>query len=118
MTRPQMPSMPARTVTGYRTRVQTGAEEAYRAMHARVPGAVAEKLRAAGVLSWSIWIDGGTLFHIIETRASYAKTIAALDALGPVDPAWDEAVAQLIDPSPDASAKLRRVWTLDIAGQR
>ncbi|MGD8169804.1 L-rhamnose mutarotase [Herbiconiux sp. P16] len=115
---PSPPPSPSPVVTGYRTRLLPGAAEAYRELHARVPEAVASKLRTAGVLSWTIWIDGDTLFHTIETRASYEETIAALDAIGPVDPAWDEAVAALVDPRPSSAALLPRVWTLDEAGQR
>src|SRR6185437_949543 len=105
-------------ITGYRTRLKGGNAAAYRTLHSRVPLIVEQKLRAAGVLRWSIWTDGDTVFHSIETRNDYGETAAALDALGQVDPAWDYAIGALVDASRDSARKLQHVWTMDEEGQR
>jgi L-rhamnose mutarotase len=104
-------------VTGFRTRLLPGSEEAYATLHARVPPVVELKLRSAGILGWTIWADGSTLFHSIETRGAYDAAVAALAAIGPVDPAWDAAIGLLVDPDEDAAALLQRVWTMDADGQ-
>ena len=107
-----------RFITGYRTRLKHGNEDAYRTLHSHVPSIVEQKLRAAGVLRWSIWTDGDTVFHSIETRDEYSKTAAALDALGQVDPAWDYAIGALVDSGEGSAALLQHVWTMDEVGQR
>jgi L-rhamnose mutarotase len=88
-----------RFITGYRTRLKGGNAAAYRTLHSRVPLIVEQKLRAAGVLRWSIWTDGDTVFRSIETRNDYA-------------------IGALVDASRDSAKQLQHVWTMDEEGQR
>lgn len=104
-------------VTARRTTLRPGCERAYERVHARIPEVVAQALRRAGVLRWTIWRDGPHLFHTIETRDGYPATLAALVPMGPLDPGWDELIASLLDDGEGADVILPAVWTLDGTSQ-
>ena len=103
--------------TGRRTVIRPGREAEYEAVHAAVPQAVLEGLRAAGVVRWTIWRDGRTLFHAIDTVAGYPALLVALHEIGPIDRAWDAVVADLLDQEPGSDVLLPAVWTMDGSGQ-
>lgn len=84
-------------------------------MHARIPPALADALRTSGLVSWRIWIDGETLFHAIETRHGKDAMVAAMNARGPVDPAWDALIGTLVDDADGSARDLDLVWSLDAA---
>jgi L-rhamnose mutarotase len=100
------------TIEGYRTRLRSGAADAYRSIHSRIPEPLASALHECGLVSWRIWIDGDTLFHAIETTAGREEMVARMAARGPVDPAWDALIAPLVDDAEDASLPLDEVWAL------
>ncbi|PQZ50933.1 MULTISPECIES: L-rhamnose mutarotase [unclassified Microbacterium] len=102
---------------GRRTRIRPGHEADYARIHARVPEAVASAIHRSGVVRWHIWLDGSTLFHSIDTTAGYAAFLDEIGALGPVDPAWDAVIADLLESGPDDDRVLELVWALDDAGQ-
>jgi L-rhamnose mutarotase len=111
-----MPVQP--TITeGYRTRVRRGQAERYRRIHARIPDRIARALIECGLVSWRIWIDGDVLFHAIETTDGRAELVRRMSARGPIDPAWDDLIASLVDDDPESSAPLDPVWSLTRAGQ-
>jgi L-rhamnose mutarotase len=103
--------------TGRRTRLRPGREAQYDAVHAAVPQVVLDALRAAGVLRWTIWRDGRTLFHAIDTVAGYPALLTALERIGPLDRAWDTVIADLLEHGPGADVVLPAVWTMDGSGQ-
>ena len=104
-------------VTARRTTLRPGRELDYERVHARIPEPVAHALRRAGVLRWTIWRDGSHLFHTIETRDGYGAMLAALAPALPIDPAWDELIASLLEPGEGADVILPAVWTLDASSQ-
>ena len=104
-------------VTARRTTLRPGRERDYERVHARIPEPVAQALRRAGVLRWTIWRDGPRLFHTIETRDGYPAMLAALTPMLPIDPAWDELIASLLEPGEGADVVLPAVWTLDGTSQ-
>ncbi|MDN4614554.1 L-rhamnose mutarotase [Leifsonia sp. F6_8S_P_1B] len=105
-------------IDGYRTRLRPGQAERYRRVHARIPEPVAAALRASGLVSWRIWVDGETLFHAIETTDGRAEMLRRMAALGPIDPEWDALIGTLVNDAPDASRPLPLVWELseEVAG--
>lgn len=107
----------AHEIVGWRTRLLPGSEEAYMRTHSRIPDAVAEALRAAGVVDWRIWRDGLTLFHVIETRDGRDAMGERMAAIGPIDPDWDELIATMVDQAEDSGALLPLVWGMDDGGQ-
>jgi len=70
------------------------------------------------VIRWQIWLDGDTLFHSIDTTGGYDRMVEAITSLGPIDPAWDERIASLLDSDPGSDTKLSLVWAMDEHGQR
>jgi L-rhamnose mutarotase len=100
-------------IVGRRTRLRPGTEEAYTRVHRRIPEPVAAALRAAGVVRWQIWRDGLTLFHQIETVHGIEEMGRRMSLLGPVDPAWDELIATMVDSAEDSQAQLPLVWGMD-----
>jgi L-rhamnose mutarotase len=103
--------------TGRRTMLRHGHEAAYEAVHASVPQVVVDALRGAGVLRWTIWRDGLALFHAIDTVAGYPALLEALGRVGPIDPAWDAVIADLLEHASGADVVLPPVWTMDRATQ-
>lgn len=103
--------------TGRRTLLRPGREAEYDAVHAAVPEVVLDALRGAGVLRWTIWRDGRALFHSIDTVAGYGALLAALERLGPLDPAWDAVIADLLEDAPGSDVLLPGVWTMNGSGQ-
>lgn len=99
-------------IDGYRTRLRPGQAEHYRRVHASIPEPVAAALRASGLVSWRIWIDGETLFHAIETTDGRAAMLRRMAAMGALDPEWDALIATLVDDAPEASQPLPLVWEL------
>lgn len=104
-------------VIGYRTRLQPGSAAAYRAVHATIPEPVAAALRASGVVTWRIWLDGETVFHQIETRDGQDAMLARMAHLGTIDPEWDALIATLVNTDPSEQQVLVPVWTLHPDGQ-
>jgi L-rhamnose mutarotase len=100
-------------IVGWRTTLRPGAEDDYMHAHSRVPDAVADALRAAGVVSWRIWRDGSALYHTIETTGGLAAMGEAMAALGPIDPDWDRLIARLVDDGPNSARLLPLVWGMD-----
>jgi L-rhamnose mutarotase len=97
------------------TRLRPGAEEAYEAAHRQVPAELVAAIRAAGARNWTIWRSGRELFHVIECD-DYARLLSALADL-PVNVAWQERMAELLDVPHDyeaegAEAGLPVVWEL------
>lgn len=95
------------------TRLKEGRELDYERIHARVPDALDERLRAAGVVGWSIWRSGRDLFHLVEV-ADYAAMRHAL-ADDPVNVAWQGRMAELLEVEDDYSGDdrgLPQVWSL------
>ncbi|MFK4805109.1 L-rhamnose mutarotase [Microbacterium sp. ZW CA_36] len=97
-------------VEGYRTRLRSGASEHYRRVHSQIPAPLHAALTACGMVNWRIWIDGETLFHLIETRDGRERMIERMRARPAVDPAWDALISTLIDDSPNSSVVLPLVW--------
>jgi L-rhamnose mutarotase len=97
---------------GYRTRLRPGAADEYVREHARIPDATAEALRASGLLSWRIWLDGNTLFHAIETVGGRAAMSAEMSARDPLDQEWHARISALVDDDPDSRRTLAPVWTM------
>ncbi|MBW8764316.1 MAG: L-rhamnose mutarotase [Microbacterium sp.] len=97
-------------VEGYRTRLRHGAAERYARTHARIPEHLHAALTRCGLVRWRIWVDGETVFHVIETRDGRERMVERMSALPQVDPAWDAAIAALVDDDPDGSAPLPLVW--------
>lgn len=101
--------------TALHTRVRAGRIADYEHAHAHVPAALTDAIRAAGTTSWTIWRSGTDLFHLIEC-ADYAGLLAAL-ADDPVNVAWQDRMAPLLDTVHDYSAAgpgaaLAVVWQL------
>jgi L-rhamnose mutarotase len=98
------------------TRLKDGAEEAYDALHARVPDDLAVALRDAGVRDWRIWRHGRDVFHLVDVD-DYAAMRAHLRA-HPANLAWQARVTPLQSLPDDYSGAddgLPFVWSL--AGQ-
>ncbi len=95
------------------TRLKPGREPDYERIHARVPDELDARLRAVGVLGWSIWRSGRDLFHLVEVE-DYAAMRRAL-ADDPVNLAWQGQMAELLEVEDDYSGDdhgLPQVWTL------
>jgi L-rhamnose mutarotase len=95
------------------TRLRAGREPDYERIHARVPDALDERLRAAGVVGWSIWRSGRDLFHLVEVE-DYAQMRRTL-ADDPVNVAWQGRMAELLEVADDYSGDdhgLGLVWSL------
>lgn len=104
-------------IIGWRTRLSSGSEAAYERTHRRIPDPVAQALRSAGVISWRIWRDGTTLFHVIETTHGADAMGARMAEIGPIAPEWDDLIATMVDMDPAASADLSFVWGMDASTQ-
>jgi L-rhamnose mutarotase len=95
------------------TVLKRGREKDYDTAHEAIPGAVAHKLRAAGVRDWRIWRDGRHVFHLVEVE-DYDSMRAALRD-DPDNVAWQATVGPLFD-QPDSyeggDSGLAQVWTL------
>jgi L-rhamnose mutarotase len=97
-----------------RTRLRAGQEAAYEQLHATIPPALVDRLRAAGVTNWSIWRDGQDLIHLIEVDDHGAMRRSLAD--DPVNVAWQEVVNPLLEADDDYSGDddgIPLVWTLD-----
>ena len=97
------------------TRVRAGLLDEYEAAHRAVPVELADAIRAGGARAWTIWRSGTDLFHVIECE-DYAALLAHLSAQ-PVNAAWQERMAELLDAVHDysadgAAAALPVVWEL------
>jgi L-rhamnose mutarotase len=97
------------------TRVRGDRIAEYEQAHAAVPAELTDAIRAAGVTGWTIWRSGTDLFHVIDC-ADYPAMLAAL-AASPVNTAWQERMAELLDTPHDYSAAggdavLPVVWQL------
>lgn len=103
---------------GRRTRIRPGRELDYVAVHATIPTEVADALRRSGIVTWHIWIDGGTLFHSIDTLDGYERFVEEITALGPVNSGWDELIASILDSDPFSDQMLQLVWSMDASGQQ
>nr|WP_217508571.1 L-rhamnose mutarotase [Curtobacterium pusillum] len=94
--------------------MRAGSEAEYERVHASIPPALAERLRAAGVTNWSIWRDGQDLFHLIEVDDYRAMRRSLAD--DPVNVAWQEIVNPLLEADDDYSGDdegIPLVWTLE-----
>jgi L-rhamnose mutarotase len=85
------------------TRLKPGAEAEYEAAHREVPSELVEALEAAGLQEWTIWRSGLDLFHVIDCTG-YAQLLRSVAAL-PVNVAWQERMAGLLDVVHDYSAE-------------
>ncbi len=95
------------------TRLKPGRELDYERVHALIPEPLDERLRKAGVLSWSIWRSGRDLFHLVEVE-DYAHMRRTL-AEDPVNVAWQGRMADLLEVADDYSGDdhgLPLVWRL------
>jgi len=97
------------------TRIRPGCEDEYEAAHRAVPVELTDAIRAAGILTWTIWRSGMDLFHVLECD-DYAAALAEL-AANPVNIAWQERMAKLLAVVHDYSgaggdASLPVVWAL------
>lgn len=97
-------------VEGYRTRLWPGAAEAYARTHSRIPEDLHAALTRCGLVRWRIWVDGETLFHVIETRDGRERLVERMNTLPQVDAAWDAAIAGFVDDASGSSAPLPLVW--------
>ncbi|SBN61131.1 L-rhamnose mutarotase [Curtobacterium sp. 9128] len=96
-----------------RTRLRSGAEAEYDRVHAAVPTALADRLRAAGVSNWSIWRDGQDLVHLIEVADYRAMRRSLAD--DPVNAEWQAVINPLLEADDDYSGNddgVPLVWTL------
>lgn len=103
--------------TARRTRVRPGMAAEYARVHARLPGAVFDSLREAGILSWRIWCIGDDLFHVIESTPDTEAALAELRARGPIDPEWAALIATLVSDAPGDNEQLSQVWGMDAETQ-
>jgi len=97
------------------TRVHADRINDYEAAHRAVPAELTDAIRAGGARAWTIWRSGTDLFHVIECE-DYAALLAYLSAQ-PVNAAWQERMAELLDVVHDysadgATAALPVVWEL------
>ena len=104
-------------VAARRTTTAPGKAAEYARVHARLPEAAADELRAAGVVRWEIWQDGDRLFHRVESTKPYAEVIAELRSHPPADPAWGALIATLLSSEPGADTMLPAVWGMDVDHQ-
>lgn len=96
-----------------RTRLRSGAEAEYERVHAAIPGALTDRLRAAGVSNWSIWRDGQDLVHLIEVVDYRAMRRSLAD--DPVNAEWQAVINPLLEADDDYSGNddgIPLVWTL------
>lgn len=100
-------------VAARRTTTAPGKAADYARVHARLPEAAADELRAAGVVRWEIWQDGDRLFHRVESTRPYAEVIARLRSHPPADPGWGALIATLLSSEPGADVMLPAVWGMD-----
>ncbi|RZU63846.1 L-rhamnose mutarotase [Microterricola gilva] len=103
--------------TARRTRVRPGMAEIYARVHARLPEAVFESLRDAGILSWRIWSIGDELFHVIESTPETEAALERLREIGPVDPEWAALISTLVFEGPGDNELLTPVWGMDTETQ-
>jgi len=101
----------------HRTTLKAGAADAYREIHRRVPPAIEEALRSAGVTRWSIWRDGDQLIHVIETLFGLDEMERRIAALGTIDAEWDALIAPLGEHGPGSWARLEPIWLMTESGQ-
>jgi L-rhamnose mutarotase len=97
------------------TRVRADRIAEYERAHAAVPAELTAAIRAAGVTDWTIWHSGTDLFHLIECE-DYPRMLGLLADL-PVNIAWQDRMAELLDTGHDYSAEgagaaLPAVWRL------
>jgi L-rhamnose mutarotase len=97
------------------TRVRADRIDEYEASHRAVPPELTEAIRAGGARTWTIWRSGTDLFHVIDCE-DYAALLSYLSAQ-PVNAAWQERMAELLDVVHDysaagANAVLPVVWQL------
>jgi L-rhamnose mutarotase len=99
---------------GLHTRLRSGAEEEYDALHRDVWPDLLAAIERVGISRWLIFRDGLDLFHYLECE-DYDAAIAAL-AEDPVNVRWQAAVATLMamahDYSGEGSDRLPAVFTL------
>ena len=103
--------------TARRTRVRPGMAAEYARVHSRLPEAVFESLRDAGILSWRIFAAGDELFHVIEATTETEAALARLRETGPVDPEWAALINTLVSDAPGDNQLLEPVWGMDTDGQ-
>ncbi|BDZ47823.1 hypothetical protein GCM10025867_00640 [Frondihabitans sucicola] len=99
------------------TRLKSGKEADYDRIHARIPDDLDPKLRAAGVVSWSIWRSGLDLFHLVEVDDYRAMRLALAD--DPVNVRWQGTMSELLDVEDDYSGDdsgIPLVWSLPATG--
>lgn len=101
------------------TRLKPGKEADYERIHARISGALDERLRASGVTAWTIWRSGRELFHVVDVD-DFTAMNAALDN-DPVNVEWQARMAELLEVDEigteaeddgDGDGRLRHVWSL------
>jgi len=95
------------------TRLKAGRELDYERIHATIPDELDMRLRAAGVVSWSIWRSGRDLFHLVEVQDYRAMRMMLAE--DPVNLAWQEQMSELLEVEDDYSGSDRGiplVWTL------
>jgi L-rhamnose mutarotase len=97
------------------TRVRADRVEEYEQAHAAVPAELTDAIRAAGVVSWTIWRSGTDLFHVIDC-ADYAAMLATLET-NTANIAWQARMAGLLAAAHDysadgAAAAMPVVWQL------
>jgi L-rhamnose mutarotase len=117
MRMPVTPSPSGNEIIGWRTTLLPGQEDAYVRTHAAVPPPLAAALRQAGVVSWRIWRDGLTLFHVIETTDGRDAMGEAMSELGTIDAEWDALIATMLDAAEESSRLLPLVWGMDATSQ-
>ncbi|HEU0206516.1 MAG TPA: L-rhamnose mutarotase [Pseudolysinimonas sp.] len=104
-------------IAGFRTTLRRDAANDYLRTHQRIPESVADVMLEEGLVSWRIWIDGSTVFHMIETRDGLEELFRRLAARGSIDAEWDAVLHELVDDDPDSSAILPLVWGMDRSRQ-
>ncbi|MFB9906098.1 L-rhamnose mutarotase [Allokutzneria oryzae] len=95
------------------TRLREGREAEYDRVHATIPAALDEALRAAGVRSWRIWRSGRDLFHLVECEDYTAMRAYLRDH--PANVPWQARMAELLDVADDysgAGSGVGLVWEL------
>lgn len=93
--------------------LRPSAEGEYDRVHSRIPDAVAEALRRAGFVEYTIWREGRTLVHLVEAQYPAAALDAA--AMDPAVQAWNERMDALVESfTTDGRGDhgLRRLWRL------
>ncbi|SDN36472.1 L-rhamnose mutarotase [Allokutzneria albata] len=98
------------------TRLRPGKEAEYDRVHAEIPAALDDALRAAGVHSWRIWRSGRELFHLVVCE-DYAVMREHLRE-HPANVPWQARMASLLEVADDysgAESGVGLVWELPCA---